>query len=87
MMIAFTGIRKRDIHRRPFEVCAIPEFDGRNQAHQDIVKLSKAAKKIVEKWGPTMQGGLATVRERTRELVDEQIRGIDTFREGPDRHR
>jgi type I restriction-modification system DNA methylase subunit len=68
---------KRDIHRRPFEVCAIPEFDSADPAHRDIVKLSRLAKKAVEKWGPAMEGGLANVRERTRTLVAEQLRGID----------
>jgi hypothetical protein len=70
---------KRDIHRRPFEVCPIPEFDPENSFHKEIVKQSRSAKKIVEKWGPEMQGGLANVREKTRTLVDDQIRKIDSL--------
>lgn len=70
---------KRDIHRRPFEVCPIPEFDPENDTHKEIVKLSRSAKKIVEKWGPEMEGGLATVREKTRDLVDDQLRKIDAL--------
>jgi|HubBroStandDraft_4_1064222.scaffolds.fasta_scaffold1538908_1 hypothetical protein len=68
---------KRDIHRRPFEVCPIPEFDSSNPIHSEIVKLSRSAKKTVEKWGPAMKGRLADVRENTRTLVDDQIRKID----------
>jgi hypothetical protein len=70
---------KRDIHRRPFEVCPVPKFDPENTVHRDIVKLSRSAKKIVEKWGPEMEGGLATVREKTRDLVDDQIQKIDSL--------
>lgn len=70
---------KRDIHRRPFEVCPIPEFDPDDSVHQEIVKLSKSAKKTVQKWGPEMQGSLAKVREKTRTLIDDQIRQIDSL--------
>jgi hypothetical protein len=70
---------KRDIHRRPFEVCPIPEFDSDNSVHREIVKLSKSAKKTVEKWGPEMQGSLAKVREKTRTMVGDQIRKIDSL--------
>jgi hypothetical protein len=70
---------KRDIHRRPFEVCPIPEFDSDDSIHREIVKLSESAKNTVEKWGPEMQGSLAKVREKTRTLVDDQIRKIDSL--------
>ncbi len=70
---------KRDIHRRPFEVCPIPEFNAENPVHQEIVKFSKSAKKTIEKWGPEMQGGLANVREKTRTLIDDQIKKIDSL--------
>lgn len=69
---------KRDIHRRPFEVCAIPEFDKSNTLHVEIAQLAAEAKQIVEKWGPSMEGGLAKVRERARELVGKQLAEIDS---------
>jgi hypothetical protein len=70
---------KRDIHRRPFEVCPVPKFDPENAVHKEIVKLSRSARKIVEKWGPEMKGGLAQVREKARELIDDQIQKIDSL--------
>ncbi len=70
---------KRDIHRRPFEVCPVPEFVPESAVHKDIVKLSSSAKKTVERWGPEMKGSLANVREQTRDLVDDQIRRIDSL--------
>ncbi len=68
---------KRDIHRRPFEVCPIPEFDKNNPTHMTIVELAKSAKAAIEKRGPHMDGGLAKVREEARNLVSNQIREID----------
>jgi len=68
---------KRDIHRRPFEVCAIPTFDKDNSAHLAIATLASEARTMIERWGPEMEGGLAKVREKARDLVTEQIRKID----------
>ncbi len=68
---------KRDIHRRPFEVCAIPEFDSANPDHMKIVALAKTAKAMMEKSGPSMEGGLAKVRETSRKLLRVQIGAID----------
>ena len=68
---------KRDIHRRPFEVCAIPEFDSKNERHMAIATATKRAKLIVQEWGPKMKGGLAKAREDCRTLVAAEIREID----------
>jgi hypothetical protein len=68
---------KRDIHRRPFEVCAIPEFDSKNRRHMAIVASARQAKSIVQEWGPKMEGGLAKAREDCRTLVAAQISEID----------
>ncbi|HET9283646.1 MAG TPA: N-6 DNA methylase [Candidatus Angelobacter sp.] len=68
---------KRDIYRRPFEVCAIPEFDNSNVVHLRIAALATEAEAIVGKWGPSMEGTLAKVREKARELVAKQIMEID----------
>ena len=67
---------KRDIHRRPFEVCAIPEFDS-SPLHLRIAELAATAKQVVGEYGPQMKGGLAKVRERARELVKTEIAQID----------
>ena len=38
----------RDIHRTPFEACAIPIFDVDNSDHQDLARLSLAAHQNIE---------------------------------------
>src|SRR5215831_20940780 len=68
---------KRDIHRRPFEVCSIPEFSPNDKTHDQIVELTRAARQKVAKWAHGASGGLAKVRELARELVADEIRGID----------
>ena len=68
---------KRDIHRRPFEVCPIPAFDARNPSHARLATLARAARKIVAKNGAEMEGGLAKVREKARNLVAGQLGEID----------
>lgn len=38
---------ERHIHRRPFEVCPLPQFDPNNPDHQQLAALSEAAHAIV----------------------------------------
>jgi methylase of polypeptide subunit release factors len=68
---------KRDIHRRPFEVCPIPRFNRSDERHMRIVDAAAEAKELVVKWSPQMEGGLVAVRQRCRELVAEQRRILD----------
>jgi len=41
---------ERDIHRRPFEVCAIPTFDPKNELHNKIVDVAREARLEMLKW-------------------------------------
>jgi hypothetical protein len=68
---------KRDIYRRPFEVCPIPEFESDNAAHHAIVTLAITARAKVAEWAPQMDGTLAKVREQSRDLVRKEIDQID----------
>ena len=68
---------KRDIHRRPFEVCAIPDFDRKNPHHTAIAARAREAKSLIQEWGPKMTGGLANAREACRTLLAAQISEID----------
>lgn len=68
---------KRDIHRRPFEVCPIPQFNSADPRHLRIVEATKEAKELVVKWAPRMTGGLVAVRRKCRELVADQRRLLD----------
>jgi hypothetical protein len=68
---------KRDIYRRPFEVCAIGEFDSKNALHKEIARLAKAAKaKLVDF---QVEGSLAKVREAARDRVRDEITAIDAL--------
>jgi hypothetical protein len=68
---------KRDIHRRPFEVCPIPAFDQSNPGHIALAKQAREAIAAMAAHGPEMQGSLAKVREKTRQIVANQISEID----------
>lgn len=70
---------KRDIHRRPFEVCPIPEFDSKETAHKSIADLARKAMDKMANVGPAMHGGLAKVRETAREIVAAEISEIDNY--------
>jgi hypothetical protein len=70
---------KRDIHRRPFEVCPIPEFNPSDPDHVRLIALAVAAKSTIGKWGPSMEGGLAKVREATRQLITGELSRIDSI--------
>jgi len=68
---------KRDIHRRPFEICPIPEFSPSNADHLRLVELASAARSAIKKWGPSMEGRLAKVRDSARQLVAPELSEID----------
>ena len=68
---------KRDIHRRPFEVCPIEEFDPTSAAHQEIVNLARLGREKMGRAAGSLTGSLAKVRERSRELLQEEIARID----------
>ena len=70
---------KRDIHRRPFEVCPIPLYDPKDPEHRRIVTLSRTATDIMRGVAKTLKGGLANVREQARNVVRNQVDAIDVL--------
>ncbi len=58
----------RHIHRRPFEVCQIPQYDPNNPKHQQLTVLSQAAQSVVAKLDLS-EGGVVAVRKRAREAT------------------
>lgn len=58
----------RDIYRRPFEVCAIPQYDPTNPQHQQLTALSLAAQSVVAQLD-LFEGGVVAVRKRARETT------------------
>ena len=72
----------RDIHRTPFEACAIPIFEPNNPDHLELARLSMTAhEKIVEMKGMEenrlLNGGPGRARGRAREILAEEISAID----------
>ena len=68
----------RHIQRRPFEVCAIPEFDPRNAEHQRLAALSVKAHAAVAATD-LHAGGVVAARKRARMAAATQIAAIDVI--------
>ncbi|MBI5385484.1 MAG: N-6 DNA methylase [Verrucomicrobia bacterium] len=68
---------ERDIHRRPFEACAIPLFDAKNKLHQRITEAAHKAREELLPVVPKMQTPVATARADARCLVANQLRKLD----------
>jgi len=71
----------RDIHRRPFEVCPIPQFDPDNSQHQKLTELSQAAHSVVAKLDLS-RGEVVAVRKQTRQAVQSYIEQINEIAQG-----
>ncbi len=73
------GIYKgeRDIHRTPFEACAIPPFDAADPDHRELARLSREAHAVIADVRP--QGGVVQARRLAREAVAGQIAAIDAI--------
>jgi hypothetical protein len=69
---------ERDIHRRPFEACAIPMYDRSNPLHERISRLAAASRTQLLKIAPKMEGSAAVVRAEARRLVAAELTRIDT---------
>lgn len=67
----------RHIHRRPFEVCPIEQFDPDNALHKDIARLAKVAKAKLAEF--QIVGSLAKARESARDRVRDEIIAIDAL--------
>jgi methylase of polypeptide subunit release factors len=68
---------ERDIHRRPFEACAIPLFDEKNKLHQRIAKTASEAREELLKAVPKMQTPVAAARADARRLVAGKLNKLD----------
>ncbi len=70
---------ERHIHRRPFEVCPIPQFDVNNPDHQQLAALSEAA--TVRHTAVTAlhlsPNGVGAARKQSRQGVRTYIEQID----------
>ncbi len=70
---------ERDIHRRPFEACAIPPFDSTNADHLELAHLSQQAHSVIEalKAAGGLSGGVVSIRRQARAVVSAQLEAID----------
>ncbi|HVB21749.1 MAG TPA: N-6 DNA methylase [Ktedonobacteraceae bacterium] len=67
---------ERDIHRRPFEVCAIPQFDAQNLDHLQLAELSQMAHSAVFDLHVS-SGGVVAIRKQARLAVNSYLKQID----------
>jgi len=72
---------ERDIHRTPFEACAIPPFDAANEKHQALAALSQSAHASVAalKDAGGITGGVVSIRRQARAAVESQLAAIDVL--------
>lgn len=68
----------RHIHRRPFEVCPIPQFDARNPDHLQLAALSRQAHDAVAALD-LAEGGVVAARKRARAAVAAQLAEMDAI--------
>jgi len=66
---------ERDIHRTPFEACAIPPFDASDPDHLELARLSQEAHAVVAQIEFT--GAVVKARRTARAAVEAQIAAID----------
>lgn len=76
------GKGQRDIHRRPFEVLPIPEFDSANSIHRELAKLGRRCEqKVTKLLGSLSEKELArpigTLRQRIRQELAGELGEID----------
>ncbi len=72
----------RDIHRTPFEACAIPIFEADNPDHLELARLSQEAHAKIEEMkgmeeNRLLNGGPGRARGRAREILADEILAID----------
>jgi len=68
---------ERHIHRRPFEACAIPQFDSNNSVHFQLVELGQNCREIVASFVPNLEGRLGQVRLDVRKIIKREIAKIN----------
>jgi hypothetical protein len=67
----------RDIHRRPFEVCAIPPFSETDPQHVRLSELGKECRVFMKNIAPKMRGTVGRVRTETRHILGRQLNEIN----------
>ena len=68
---------ERDIHRRPFEACDIPLFDPTNKLHEQIARISAAARAELLPFAAKMPESVREARKFARERVAGKLAQLD----------
>ncbi|MBI1785150.1 hypothetical protein HYR69_08395, partial [Candidatus Sumerlaeota bacterium] len=68
---------ERDIHRRPFEACHIPQFDPSVGLHQQIAALGMVCRKKAEKVAEKMEGPIGRARLEMRAYLEDELKQLD----------
>ena len=70
-------VGERDIHRTPFEACAIPLFDAANPDHIELARLSQHSHMIIAK--TTLTGAVVRARRDARAALAREINAINVI--------
>jgi hypothetical protein len=70
---------ERDIHRRPFEVCAIPKFNPKNPLHRKLSALGAKCRQDIQPYMAQFSGGIGRVRSAVRDILRNEIAKIDAL--------
>lgn len=68
---------ERHICRRPFEVCAIPQFDLQNPIHIGLAKLGEKCSNEVKGFIPHLQGRLGKLRLEVKRVLKPEMDKIN----------
>ncbi len=69
----------RHIHRRPFEVCAIPKFDSNNPKHITLARLGQECRTKMSKIVGQMRGRLGEMRTGARKIIRDDLNKINSL--------
>lgn len=67
----------RDIERRPFEVCPIPLFNGKEARHLRLAAISVACHQKVKELVPVLPNPIGRARSAVRTMLKEELAEID----------
>ena len=77
-----SGKGERDIHRRPFEVLPIPQFNSKDKRHHELAQLSKAchakvAQLVANADEKTLSQNIGRLRQQVREMLESELSQIN----------
>jgi len=68
---------ERHIHRRPFEVCAIPRYDPKNRIHRELADLAESCIEEIKPIQSQLHGRIGKIRTEVRKLLKNKMAKIN----------